>query len=73
MSSKYLEKLQKTLENEREERRNVTQIKNGGLGSLLGVVCSLYLQYMTLTCKNNKQKLAGNVARTPIFVTEISV
>jgi hypothetical protein len=42
MSSKYLEKLQKTLENEREERRNVTQIKKSGLGSLLGVVCSSY-------------------------------
>jgi hypothetical protein len=28
---------------------------------------------MTLSCKNSKQKLAGNAARTPIFVTEISV
>jgi hypothetical protein len=28
---------------------------------------------MTLPCKNSKQKLAGNAARTPIFVTEISV
>jgi hypothetical protein len=28
---------------------------------------------MTLPCKNNKQKLAGNAARTPMFVTEISV
>jgi hypothetical protein len=26
---------------------------------------------MTLPCKNSKQKLAGNAARTPIFVTEI--
>jgi hypothetical protein len=42
MSSNYLEKLQKFIENEREERRNVTEIKNGGLGSLLGVACSLY-------------------------------
>jgi hypothetical protein len=42
MSSKDLENLQKTLENEREERRNVTQIKKSCLGSLLGAVCSLY-------------------------------
>jgi hypothetical protein len=28
---------------------------------------------MTLPCKISKQKLAGNAARTPIFVTEISV
>jgi hypothetical protein len=28
---------------------------------------------MSLSCKNNKQKLAGNAAKTPIFVTEISV
>jgi hypothetical protein len=73
MSSKLLEKLQKFLGNEREERRNVTQIKESCLGSLQGVVCSLYLQNMTLPCKNSKQKLAGNAARTPIFVTEISV
>jgi hypothetical protein len=37
MSSKYLEKLQKTLENEREERRNITQTKERLFGSLLGV------------------------------------
>jgi hypothetical protein len=73
MSSKHLENLQKFLGNEREERRNVTQIKESCLGSLQGVACSLYLQNMTLPCKNSKQKLAGNAARTPIFVTEISV
>jgi hypothetical protein len=69
MSSNYLEMLQKFIENEREERRNVTQIKESRLGSLQGVVCSLYLQNMTLPCKNSKQKLPGNAARTPIFVT----
>jgi hypothetical protein len=52
---------------------NVTQIKNGGLGSLLGVACSLTLQSMTLPCKISKQKLAGNAARTPILASEISV
>jgi hypothetical protein len=28
---------------------------------------------MSLSCKNSKQKLAGNAAKTPIKVTEISV
>jgi hypothetical protein len=42
MSSNYLEKLQKFIENEREERRNVTQTKKRLVGSLIGVVCSLY-------------------------------
>jgi hypothetical protein len=28
---------------------------------------------MSLSCKNNKQKLAGNAAKTPRKVTEISV
>jgi len=28
---------------------------------------------MMLPCKISKQKLAGNAARTPMFVTEISV
>ena len=47
--------------------------KNVEFGSLLGVVCSLYLQDMTLPCKNSKQKLAGNAAKTSNFITEISV
>jgi hypothetical protein len=28
---------------------------------------------MSLSCKNSKQKLAGNAAKTPNIVTEISV
>jgi hypothetical protein len=28
---------------------------------------------MTLPCKNSKQKLAGNAARTPMLSSEISV
>jgi hypothetical protein len=28
---------------------------------------------MTLPCKNSKQKLAGNAARTPMLASEISV
>jgi hypothetical protein len=73
MSSKLLRKLQKFLGNEREERRNVTQIKNGGLGSLLGVACSLYPQCMIAVLQNQQAKLAGNAARTPILASEISV
>jgi hypothetical protein len=45
--------------------------KKNEFGSLLGVVCSLYLQNISLSYKNSKQKLAGNAAKTPIFVTEI--
>jgi hypothetical protein len=73
MSSKLLRKLQKFAGNEGEERRNVTQVKESAWESLQGVACSSNLQSMTLPCKISKQKLAGNAARTPIFVTEISV
>jgi hypothetical protein len=45
--------------------------KRRGFGSLQGVVCSLYLQNMTLPCKISKQKLAGNAAKTPRKVIEI--
>jgi hypothetical protein len=73
MSSKLLRKLQKFARNEGEERRNVTQVKESAWESLQGVACSLYPQCISLSCKISKQKLAGNAARTPIFVTEISV
>jgi hypothetical protein len=43
--------------------------KKNGFGSLLGVMSSLYLQNISLSCKNNKQKLAGNAAKTPKKVT----
>jgi hypothetical protein len=43
--------------------------KKSCLEGLLGVVCSLHLQNMSLSCKNSKQKLAGNAAKTPIKVT----
>jgi hypothetical protein len=33
----------------------------------------MYLQNLSLSCKNSKQKLAGNAAKTPKKVTEISV
>ena len=49
------------------------KLKKSKFGSLLGVVCSSHLQNMSLSCKNSKQKLAGNAAKTPIKVTEISV
>jgi hypothetical protein len=60
---------------EKQERRGemLPKPKNVKFGSLLGVVCSLHLQNMSLPCKNSKQKLAGNAAKTPRKVTEISV
>ena len=58
---------------EREKRRNVTQTKKKCLGSLLGVYWQLVPSNMSLSCKNSKQKLAGNAAKTPNIVTEISV
>jgi hypothetical protein len=45
--------------------------KKSCLEGLLGVVCSLYPQSISLSCKISKQKLAGNAAKTPILVTEI--
>jgi hypothetical protein len=47
--------------------------KKSCLGSLLGVCMQLVPSNMSLSCKNSKQKLAGNAAKTPNFVTEISV
>ena len=45
--------------------------KKSKFGSLLGVMSSLYLKNISLSCKNSKQKLAGNAAKTPMKVTEI--
>ena len=42
-------------------------------GSLLGVCMQLTLQMCRCPAKNSKQKLAGNAAKTPNIVTEISV
>jgi hypothetical protein len=39
------------------------KLKKSKLGSLLGVVCSICFQNMTLPCKISKQKLAGNAAK----------
>jgi hypothetical protein len=50
---------------EKQDRRGemLPKLKKSKLGSLLGVVCSIYLQNMTLPCKISKQKLAGNAAK----------
>ena len=58
-----------------QERRGemLPKPKKNEFGSLLGVMSSLYLKNISLSCKNSKQKLAGNAAKTPIKVTEISV
>ena len=42
-------------------------------GSLLGVCMQLTLQICRCPGKNNKQKLAGNAAKTPNIITKISV
>jgi hypothetical protein len=63
--------LQKTLENEREERRDVTQTKEELFGRPPRCCMQLVPQSISLSCKISKQKLAGNAAKTPILVTEI--
>jgi hypothetical protein len=40
------------------------KLKKSKLGSLLGVVCSKYLQNMTLPCNISKQKLAEMLQNT---------
>ena len=49
----------------KQERRGemLPKLKKNKLRSLSGVVCSIYLQYMTLPYKISKQKLAGNAAK----------
>jgi hypothetical protein len=47
--------------------------KKSCLGSLLGACMQFDPQNVSLSCKNSKQKLAGNAAKTPRKVTEISV
>jgi hypothetical protein len=49
------------------------KLKKSKLGSLLGVVCSIYLQNMTLPCKISKQKLAGNAAKHQEKLQKFSV
>ena len=57
----------------REKRGEMSPKSRRVLGKPPSVVCSLYYPNMTLPCKNNKQKLAGNAARTPMLSSEISV
>jgi hypothetical protein len=45
--------------------------KKSCLGGLLGACMQLVPSNMSLSCKNSKQKLAGNAAKTPKFITEI--
>ena len=73
MDPKDLEKLQKFREMQERRGEMLPKPKKSCLEGLLGVVCSLHLQNMSLSCKNSKQKLVGNAAKTPIKVTEISV
>jgi hypothetical protein len=58
-----------------QERRGemLPKPKKSEFGSLLGVMSSLYLQNISLSCKNSKQKLAGNAAKTPKKLQKFSV
>jgi hypothetical protein len=49
------------------------KLKKSKLGGLLGVVCSIYFQYMTLPCKISKLKLAENAAKHQEKLWKISV
>jgi hypothetical protein len=49
------------------------KLKKSKLGGLLGVVCSRYLQYITLPCKISKLKLAENAAKHQEKLWKISV
>jgi hypothetical protein len=60
---------------EKQDRRGemLPKLKKGKLGGLLGVVCSMYYQNMTLPCKISKQKLAGNAAKHQEKLQKFSV
>jgi hypothetical protein len=63
LDPKNLEKLQKIYRKKERRGEMLPKLKKSKLGSLLGVVCSIYFQNMTLPCKISKQKLAGNAAK----------
>jgi hypothetical protein len=73
MSSNDLEKLQKFIEKRWRIGEMLPKPTNVEFGSLLGVVYNLYLQNMTLPCKNSKQKLAGNAAKHQEKLQKFSV
>jgi hypothetical protein len=60
---------------ERQDRRGemLPKLKKSKLGSLLGVVCSIYFQNMTLPCKISKQKLADITAKHQEKLQKFSV
>jgi len=49
------------------------KLKKGKPRSLPGVVCSIYLQYVTLSCKTSKLNPAGNAAKHQEKLWKISV
>jgi hypothetical protein len=73
MSSNDLEKLQKIYRKQERRGEMLPKLKKSKLGSLLGVVCSIYFQNMTLPCKISKQKLAGNAAKHQEKLQKFSV
>jgi hypothetical protein len=73
MSSKYLEKLQKTLENEREERRNVTQTKKMVVWKPPRCCMQLVSLEYVAALQKQQAKACWKCCKNTKFVTEISV
>jgi hypothetical protein len=63
LGSQSSEILQKTWKRKEKRGEMLPKPKRSCLEDLLGVVCNLHLQNMSLSCKNSKQKLAGNAAK----------
>ena len=66
-------RLQKSMEKQERKGEMLPKLKKGKPRSLPGVICSIYLQYMTLPCKISKKKLAGNAAKHQEKLWKISV
>jgi hypothetical protein len=73
MDPNDLVQLQKFVEMKEEGGEMSPKPKNVEFGGLLGVVCSLILQNMTLPCKISKQKLVGNAAKHQEKLQKFSV
>jgi hypothetical protein len=73
LGPKRLRNIAENLEKGKRKEERCYPNQEECLGSLLGVCMQLAPSNMSLSCKNSKQKLAGNAAKTPNLVTEISV
>jgi energy-converting hydrogenase Eha subunit F len=57
----------------KEKGEMLPKLKKGKPRSLPGVVCSIYPQYVTLSCKTSKLNPAGNAAKHQEKLWKISV